>query len=62
VSESERGGHDADAIVGEILDRAWLDTSASQAAPPEGDLPDDFAARSRTPGSWSRIRAALTRG
>ena len=53
---------DGEEIPAEIQERAWLDVPSPAATPPEGDLPDDFAVRSRLPGLWSRIRRALIGG
>ena len=57
----EHEGRDPQAIAGEIQEREWLDVPPAPASPPEGDLPDDSAMRSRKPGLWDRIRRALTR-
>lgn len=62
MSDNEPEGRDPQAIAGEIQEREWLDVPPSPPAPPEGDLPDDFAARSHTPGLWERIRRAFTHG
>jgi hypothetical protein len=62
MSDNEPEGRDPQSIAGEIQEREWLDVPEAPAAPPEGDLPDDFATRLRKPGLWDRIRSALTHG
>ena len=62
MSDEEPEGRDPQAIAGEIQEREWLDVPPAPAAPPEGDLPDDFATRSRKPGLLDRIRRAFTDG